>query len=181
MPSNDNLEQPKHIFGFKTKHLLIVTTIVAILLGLYLLFDKVTDSIMFGRSGEITDFSDWPRPLTTIQEAAIELDLEINNVDVYCIADGLCLNEFLWKIKADKELLDYITLNHEELLLHKLEPYTPSDITRFRPQKILPVWWDPNEANKHVYYSANLGGMGDQFVIFRDLDNQTIYTWYNYN
>ena len=140
--------------------------------------------IMFGRSGEITDFSDWPRPLTTIQEAAIELDLEINNVDVYCVADGLCLNEFLWKIKADKELLDYITLNHEELLLHKLYPYTPSDITRFRPQKNLPVWSASNEGRKnhlrpiiqHIHLANSFRSL--PFVINRDTLRSNLFYLY---
>ncbi len=185
MSPNDGTEQPKHKFSFKTKHLLIVTTIAAILLGLYLLFDKVTDNIMsdimFGQSGEITDPADWPRPLITIQNAAIDLGLPIDSIDVYCLADGLALNNFLWKIKADQDLIDHLILNHKDILLYDLEPYIPSESNRFRSQKSLPTWWDPNENNNHNYYSANRCGLGNQFVIFQDLDNQVIYTWYNYN
>ena len=151
---------------------LSLALLVLLLFGVYSwVMDSAFDSVFRGGHGPVDSIADWPRPLKGLEAAAVESGVSLSNVDVYCLADGFCV-EYLWRMDSSPDL---ITLVSEEF---GLSPYTPTNDHRFCRQNGMPEWWDPGEHSTNEYFSANLGGIGSRFVVCLDKSKQVIFVHY---
>ncbi len=141
--------------------------------GLFFLWvtDSAFESIYRGGSGPVESSEDWPRPLKALAASAEESGVEMSNVFVHCLGNGLVI-EYLWRMDSNSQLMELVTQEFN------LKPYAPSNDGRFRSQSWTPEWWDPHDESTNAYFCANLDGLGDRFVVFHDKSKQKIFVHY---
>ncbi|QDU54126.1 hypothetical protein [Aeoliella mucimassa] len=155
--------------------LLLLTVIVAVPLACYVLWlrrmEQFFEAVFEGNSGEVMSSEDWPLALKQFDEAANQAGVVIDDLQVYCMANGLSI-AYVWRMRATSGLQEFMT---EE---YGLSDYTPPESHRFRAQPRLPDWWDPQEHSGTHYYAANLGEIGRQYVVLVDETNEVIYVYF---
>ncbi|TWT31250.1 hypothetical protein KOR34_46260 [Posidoniimonas corsicana] len=162
-------------FQFRVRTLFVVTLLVAIPLVGFVIWDRAMDrlfdGLIKGEPGYVTTQEDWPRPLSQLLESAQASDVELGEIRVYCVANGLS-SEYAWRMEETEGLLELLVKDLS------LSDHTPKAEERFRAQDHLPDWWDPEERANTRYYAANVGGVGEQFLVFHDPRNESIYVHY---
>lgn len=174
--------QPRPAYRLRT--LFWVTGILAVLLALYVAWDRAMDrffsDLLVGETGPVESIDDWPRPL---KELADETSLASpSNIQIHCLCQGFD-PEYVWKMPCDDESFAEI----ESRWRLSVIPTPSTSVYRGFSQNSghpTPDWWNPTNLTNVSYYACPqvlAGGKSDRFQVAYHAETDTLFVHYWFN
>ena len=171
-------------FQYSLRTLLIVTTVIALLLGLIVGYlnsmHAFFHGFVAGPPRPMNSPEDWPRPLKDLVADAKHANVAVQELEVQCMCQGWEV-EYIWRMRLTPGLVDFLRARW------KLSAATWPINGLFCGASSLsgdrtPAWWSPQEGGKTAYYvcsRSKAGEYGDHFQVGIDEDRQLIFVRYS--
>jgi len=173
----------RRAFQYSLRTLFIVTTVIALLLGLIVWYlnsmHAFFHGFVAGAPRAIESPEDWPRTLKELVTDAKQANVVVQGLEVQCMCRGW-ETEYIWRMQVTPGLVAFITARW------KLSATTwPSDGVFCGASHLsgdrTPAWWSPQEGGKTAYFVCNrsrASEFGDHFQVGIDEDRQVIFVRY---
>jgi hypothetical protein len=179
------MNAPESPFQFRIRTLFIVTTVVGVLLAIFILWNRAMDrffhGIFVGETGPVVFREQWPRPLIELIEDSSP-SVAIESIKVFCLCQGFD-PEYVWRMDGDSEMVSHLVERWR--LTQVADPQSPVFQGRSHNSGVaVPEWWKPWENSDSVYYlcPATLAGdKSDRFQVVFSESEKSIYIHYWFN
>lgn len=171
---------------FKLRTLFVVTTVVAMLLGGCLLWDRAVNQLIYdfavGKTGPVESRDDWPEVLIALTRECPH-SIEMDSVRVYCLCNGMD-REYAISMEASPEVFDDVIRQWK--LVKVPNPIMKRVFEGRSPLSGVqtPAWWNAAAIADITYYacpSTLEGEKGHRFQAAYTKDGNTLFIHYWFN
>jgi hypothetical protein len=174
----------------KRRALLIAATLIGIVvvLGAFALLvvevggNAIVHAVIVGKTGPVTDPSDWPEPLQKLCKDLGATSLPTSTIQVHCLCRGMDA-EYVWRMDAVPGLFEDLEKRWQLLPVSNPKWRVLSGRSSLSGESV-PRWWSPGQGDGTTFHecpATRAGEKGDRFCVAFDKHQGVIFVHYWFN